>query len=110
MPVRPCQRLDVVLVLEPRQVDIGLRLQVGAGDAALGLGVEQRQAGGVDQVVHQAGDEHGLAGARQAGDAEADTGTDNAAGRIGHRAEHHPRFIKNAGKFHAAPVVVSVLI
>ena len=64
------QRLDMILVLEARHRVVGLFLQEGAGDAPGFLRLEQRQPAAMDEIVDQRRDEHGLAGARQAGDAE----------------------------------------
>ena len=64
------QRRDVVLVLEARHGIVRLLLEEGARDAPGFLRLEQRQAPAMDQIVDEGGDEHRLAGAGQAGDAE----------------------------------------
>ena len=68
------QRLEVRLVVEARHRVVGLRLEVGALDAPLGLGHEERQAAAGDEIADERGDEDGLAGARQPGDAEPQRG------------------------------------
>ena len=65
------QRGQVLLVGEPWQGIVGLRLEVGAGDAPLGHGREVGQAPAGHEATHQGGDEDRLAGACQPGDAEA---------------------------------------
>ena len=52
----------MILIGEARQVVVGLRLEIGARDAPLRMGVEQRQARLIEQRVDEGGDEHGLAG------------------------------------------------
>ena len=61
---------QVLLVGKARDGIVGLRLEIGAGDAALGHGGKERQAPAGDEAAHQRGDEHGLARARQPRDAE----------------------------------------
>ena len=60
----------MLLVGEAGHGVVGLRLEVGAGDAALGHGGKERQPSAGNQAAHQRCDENGLAGARQAGDAQ----------------------------------------
>ena len=60
------------LIVEARHLIVRLRLEIGAEHAAVGDGVEERHAGARHEVVHERGDEHGLAGAGEAGDAEPD--------------------------------------
>ena len=74
---------EVVLVGEAGDGVVGLRLQVGGEDAVLGLGLELRHAAAVEEVGDERGDEDGLAGAAEAGDAEADhrVGEDARRGR-----------------------------
>ena len=72
---RPLRRVlgelgQVLLVGEARHAVVGLRLEVGARDAPLGHGGEERQPPAGDEVAHQRGDEDGLARARQPGDAQ----------------------------------------
>jgi hypothetical protein len=69
----------MVLVLEARNRVVGLLLQDRARDAAALLGLEQRQAPPMDEIVDERGDEHGLAGARQSGHADAQRGQDDVA-------------------------------
>ena len=72
--VRPAplldQGADVVFIVEARHRVVGLRLQPGAGDPPGGEGLENREAAAAGEAVNQRGDEDGLAGARQPGDAE----------------------------------------
>ena len=58
------------LVVEARNVVVGLRHQARLGEAALWIGVEQRQAAAMDEIVDERGDEDGLAGAGEAGHAQ----------------------------------------
>ena len=76
---------EVVLVGEARDGVVGLRLQVGGLDAALGGGAELRHAAAVEQVGDQRGDEHGLAGAAEAGDAEPDRVLEQRAAELAER-------------------------
>ena len=66
------QRREMLLEGEARHGVVGLRLQVGREDAALGGGAQLRHPAALEQVRDQRGDEHGLAGAAEAGDAEPD--------------------------------------
>ena len=78
---------DMALVVEARHGVVGLRLELGAGDAAGGIGLEERQPAAMDQIVDQRGDEDGLAGAGEAGDAEPDRRRDEACGAVGEVGE-----------------------
>lgn len=60
----------MILIGKARHRIVRLRLQRCARDAALGRRAQDRQARAPDQVIDESGDEHGLARARQAGDAE----------------------------------------
>ena len=61
------------LVVEARHRVVGLRLEPRPrAMRPLAHGLEHRQAAAMQQLMHQRGDEHGLAGAREAGDAEPD--------------------------------------
>ena len=62
----------MVLVVEPRHRVIGLRLKPCARDPPARQGLENRKTAAANEAVNQGGDEDGLAGARQAGDAEPD--------------------------------------
>ena len=61
----------MILILEARHRVVGLLLKEGAGDPSGLLCLEHGQAAAMDQIVHQGGDEHGLAGTRQAGNTKA---------------------------------------
>ena len=50
-------------------------------------GVEERQPRAGDEIVHERGDEHRLAGAGEPGHAELERGRDEAAGEIADAAE-----------------------
>ena len=60
----------MALVVEPRHRVVGLRRKPRAGDAPARQRLEHRKAPAAQQAMQQRGDEHGLAGARQPGDAE----------------------------------------
>ena len=60
----------MVLIGETRQVIVGLRLKIGAGDAPLRLRVEQRQPCLVEQGMDDGSNEDGLAGTGKTSDAE----------------------------------------
>ena len=62
----------MVLEGEARDRRIGLRLEIGREDAVLGGGRELRHPPAFEQVRDERGDEDGLAGAAEAGHAEAD--------------------------------------
>ena len=64
------QSADVVLVIEAGHRIVRLRLEPGAGDPPRRIGLEHRKSAPTCQAMDQRRDEHGLAGARQAGDAE----------------------------------------
>src|SRR5438105_13518839 len=85
----------MVLVIEPRHRVIRLRLQMGAGNPPAVIGLEHRKAAASGQPVDQRGDEHRLAGARQAGDAEPDRGIEQAVAIIPQRPRGQPRLLDN---------------
>ena len=60
----------MLLIFEARHGIVGLRLEIDAQQAPLGRRVEERQPRTGDEIVHQRGDEHRLAGAREPGHAE----------------------------------------
>ena len=97
--VRPApfldQRADVVLVVEARHRIVGLRLEPRVGDPPGGIGLEHRKAAAAGQAVDQRGDEHGLAGARQPGDAEPDGRIEQAVAIIPQRPRRQPRLLDN---------------
>ena len=87
------QRRDMVLVLEARHRVVRLLLEEGAGDAAGFLRLEQRQPAAMDQIVHEGRDEHRLAGARQASDAEPQRRRNEPGRAPGKRVEGDPRLV-----------------
>ena len=60
------------LVIEARDRIVGLRFEPRARDAPAGKRLEHGQTSAMQKVMHQRGDEHRLARAREAGDAEPD--------------------------------------
>ncbi len=62
----------MVLIVEARHRVVGLRLKPGAGDPPGGESFENGKTAAAGEAVNQRGDEDGLAGARQPGDAEPD--------------------------------------
>ena len=76
--VRAAEAGEMLLVGEARHGVVGLRLEPRARDASLGGRGEHRQPRPCDQIVDERGQEHGLAGARQAGHAQAQP----AAGKV----------------------------
>ena len=52
----------------------------------------------MDEIVDKGGDEDGLAGAGEAGDAEAERWRDQPGGALGERGEREPRLIGDGGK------------
>ena len=72
---------------ETRHEFVGLRLEIDARHAPLCGGVEEGQPRARHQVVHQRGDEHGLARTGEPGDAELYRRRDQARGEIAHAAK-----------------------
>jgi hypothetical protein len=83
----------MVLIGKARHGVVRLRLQPGAGDPARGIGLEYRKPAAARQAVDQRGDEHGLAGARQACDAEPHGGIEEAVAVIQKRPRRQARFL-----------------
>ena len=84
------QRAHVALVVEARHRVVGLRRQAGAGDASARKRLEHRKAAAAQQAMHQRGDEHCLAGARKAGDAEPHGRAEQPAAEFGERERREP--------------------
>lgn len=68
----------MILIGKPRHGIVRLWFDPGPGQAPLGMDAENRQAGswtvaGPDQSLDKGGNEHGLAGPRQAGHTEPQT-------------------------------------
>ncbi len=87
------QRAHMVLVGKARHLIVRLRRQLGLGEPAFSIGRKERQAAPVHQVVHQSGQKHRLAGARQPGHAKAHGRRDDARQALGKRGRAGPRFI-----------------
>jgi len=62
------------------------------------IGLEHREAAAAGQAVDQRGDEHGLAGARQAGDAEPYRRMEEAVAVVQKRPRRPARFLDNVRK------------
>jgi hypothetical protein len=83
---------EVLLEGEAGDGVVGLGLEPGREDAPLGRGAELGHAAPVEEVRDQRGDEHGLARAREARDAQADHRIPEGGGhRLGHVARGVPR-------------------
>ena len=91
----PLERGQMLLIGEARHRVVGLRLEMGAGDAPLRRRAQHRQAAAADQIVDERGDEDGLAGARQARHAEPQA---SAREIIGERTRHDARFEGQIGE------------
>src|SRR5262249_41009760 len=70
------QAFQMALIGKARHAIIRLRFKAGAGDPPRGKGLEYRKTPAAGQPMDQRGDEHGLAGARQAGDAKSNGRTE----------------------------------
>ena len=77
----------MLLIVEARHRIVRLRLEIDAQHAALRRRVEEGQPRAGDEIVHERGDEHGLAGAGEPGDAEPDGRRDQVAGEIADAAK-----------------------
>ena len=95
------ERAKVVFIVEPRHRVVGLRLEAGAGDPAARQRFEHRKASAAQKPVHQRGDEHRLAGAREPGDAEPDGRVHQGVAVVEQRARRElgflPEVIKAGG-------------
>ena len=92
------QRAHMVLIIEARHRVVGLRRKARARDAPARERLEHRKAPAADQPVHQRGDEHGLAGARQAGDAEPHRRVDEMAAPVEQCASGEFGFLQEVGE------------
>ena len=86
------------LVVEARHRVVGLRLEPRAGDAAARQRLEHRQPPAMQQLMHQRGDEHRLAGAGEAGDAEPDGRIEQARAEFAQRAAGEADFFRDVGE------------
>ncbi len=60
-PVIGGEACEMVFIGKAGQVIIGLRFEIGPGDAALGIGFEHGQAASLGEGMNQGGDENGFA-------------------------------------------------
>ena len=90
--LRPRQRRHMPLEVEARHVAVGLRAQRDAFDTPVALRRQPREPPALQHVGHQRRDEHGLARAAEAGDAEAQRRLEqrlrHRVARILRRAQH----------------------
>ncbi len=89
----PQQRIEIGLIVKPRQRVIGLRLQKTGLNAPLTGGQELRHAPSVQQIGHQRGDKHGFACTAEPCHPEAD---DPIRKTTGHRPNCAARSIAQA--------------
>ena len=87
------QALQMALIGKARHAVVGLRRKMRARDASRGKGLEHREAPATRQPVDQRRDEHGLAGARQAGDAEPQRRIEQTFAKVVQRPRRQPRFL-----------------
>ena len=92
------QGADVVLIGEAWHRIVRLRLQPGAGDPPRGVGLEHRKPAAAGEAMDQRGDEHRLAGARQAGDAEPDRRIEQVVAIVPQRPRRQARFLDDICK------------
>jgi hypothetical protein len=78
---------DMILIGEARYRVVGLGRQAGLRDPAGSRGLEHRKPSAAQQGMDQGGDEHRLAGPRQAGDAEPDSRMEELVAVIGQRLQ-----------------------
>ena len=88
----------MVFIVEARHRVVGLRLQPGARDPPGGERLEDRKAAAAGEAVDQRGDEDGLAGARQAGDAEPDRRIEKVLAIVQQRPRRQARFLDDIVK------------
>ena len=92
------ERVQMRLVVEARHRVVRLRLESRAGDAPAGERLEHRQAAAMQQLMHQRGDEYGLARAGQAGDAEPDGRVEQIRTELAERARGKADFFRDVGE------------
>ena len=80
----------MLLVGKARHRVVGLMGEMRPPDAPLGRGAESREVRAARQMMHESGGEDGLAGAREAGDAEAQGGLNELAGGLPERLRRGP--------------------
>ena len=89
------------LIVEARHLIVRLRLEIDAGNAAMRHGIEERHAGACHEIVHERGDEHGLARAREPGHAKPDGRLDEVRGEVADIAESIDGAMGEGGNRHA---------
>src|SRR5262249_41699541 len=92
---------DVLLIVEARDVVIGLRRERGTADASARIGAEKGEATAMDQVVDEGGNEDRLAGASEPGDAETERWCHDPDGPFRQRGECQARLVGYRGKLQA---------
>ena len=92
------QGADVVLVIEARHRVVRLRRKMRARDTSGGEGLEHRKEAAARHPMDQRGDEHGLARARQAGDAEPHCRIEEMLAVIEQRTRRQARLLENVGQ------------
>ena len=92
----------MILIGEARQVVVRLRLEIGARDAALSLRVEQRQPALIEERVDKGGNEDGLAGAGETGDAQAQGRRRKARRKVLETARRHAGAVSERSPFQLA--------
>ena len=93
---------EMLLILEARHGIVRLRLEIDAQQAPLGRRIEERQPRAGDEIVHQRGDEHRLARAREPGHAEFHIGRDKVGGEVADAAQGIARGVAIGGNRHAS--------
>ena len=86
------------LIGEARHRVVRLRRQPGAGDPSRCHGLEDREASAAEEAVHQRGDEDGLAGAGQPGDAKTHGRLEQALAVFDQRLRGQAGLLDNVGK------------
>ena len=87
----------MVLIGKARQVIVRLRFEIGAGDAALRLRIEQSQPCLVQEGMNEGGDEDGLAGTGKAGDAKAKARRGEARRKVPEAARREAGAVEERG-------------
>ena len=88
----------MVFIVEARHRVVGLRRKPRLRDPPGGERLEDRKTTATGEAVNQRGDEDGLAGARQAGDAEPNGRIEKVVAVIQQRPRRQPRFLDDIGK------------
>src|SRR6516165_11106378 len=88
----------MTLIGKARHGIVRLRREFGAGNPARGIGLEHREPAAARQPMDQGGDEHRLAGTRQAGDTEPDRRVEEMLAIVEQRPRREARFLDDFGK------------